>query len=73
MSNTIASFGALGIQRGMQQVERAAAAVARPPASAADPAAALVEAKLGKLQVQASAKVLETADEPLGRLIDDFA
>lgn len=42
----------------------------RPTDELADAAEALVELKLHKRQVQASAKVIQTADEVLGFLLD---
>lgn len=61
-----------GIRSGLRALDRDASRVAqagttRPEES---PESALLDAKADKTQVQASAKVLETADAMLGSLLD---
>lgn len=74
--NTIDSashMGALGIQRGMQQIERGAASVAgAEPRNGArdDLAGSLVAMEEGKLQVQASARAVQAAVDVIGSLLD---
>lgn len=69
------SAGLAGIQKGEQQVTQAAQEVVsattdRPATPTQDVAKALVEEKEGQRQVQASAKVVEAADETIGSLVD---
>jgi hypothetical protein len=70
---SILGNGVYGIQKGFDTVNRASAQIAR-VGVADDPATDLTEGAVGlmqgKLQVQASAKVLETANKTLGSLID---
>ena len=58
-----------GISRGMANVEQDAQAIA----SGSDPMGALVDASQQKLNVQASAKALQIADQTLGTLINIMA
>lgn len=59
-------YAAQGISRGMANVAQDAQAVA----GGADPTAPLIDAGQQKLNVQASAKALEIADQTLGTLIN---
>ncbi len=65
--------GVAGIQKGWNTVNRASAQIAQVGESA-DPASDLTKSAVslmqGKLQVQASAKVLETANKTMGSIID---
>ncbi|MCY1295002.1 hypothetical protein D9M68_574670 [compost metagenome] len=74
--------GLASLSSGQQRVERAAGDIASntlPSANAAvapdlaDLAAQLIELQRGKLEAQAGAKLLKTADEVLGTLIDTRA
>lgn len=86
ISTSAFSSGLAGMQAGQQRVEQAATnlisnglADARPDAamnpsgaslSLSDMAANLVELTVGRNEVEASARVVETADEILGTLIN---
>ena len=69
-----------GMQAGQQRVERAAVEIAgavnAAPAAASDSlslsdlATQVVEMTVGRLEVQASTRVVETADEILGTLVN---
>jgi autotransporter adhesin len=65
--------GLSGIQRGFETLNKASAQIARVGESA-DPSADLTAGAIsllqGKLQVEASAKVLETANKTMGSIID---
>lgn len=67
--------GLLGIQRGVQGLDRNAAEIARASKSTEElsPVDALVNSKVNRLQVEASASVIRTVDETIGSLFDDFA
>lgn len=67
--------GLAGIQKGQEQVTQAAQEVAsanteRPVQPSQDLAKSLTDSKQGQRQVEASAKVLETANQTLGSLVD---
>jgi len=71
----------LGLQRSHLSVATAADSIARQPSGAAansapveqnDVAKELVNQRVGKLEADASAKVVKTADERLGTLTDLF-
>ncbi len=69
------SAGVTGIQKGEEQVTQAAQEVAsanttRPVQPSQDLAKSLTDQKEGQQQVQASAKVMETANQTLGSLVD---
>ncbi|MFY0641032.1 MAG: hypothetical protein JXR16_08300 [Bermanella sp.] len=69
------SAGLAGIQKGEQQVTQAAQQVAsasteRPVSPNQDVAKALLEEKEGQRQVEASAKVVQAADQTIGSLVD---
>ncbi len=66
------SAGLSGIQYGQQRVDRAAGDIARTPLDEqnADPTTSLVDLEVGKQQVQANVRTVETADEVLGSLLD---
>ena len=70
---SIMGNGVAGIQKGLNTVSRASAQIAQVGESA-DPMKELTESAVsllqGKLQVQASAKVLETANKTMGSIID---
>ncbi len=74
--NTIGNaqqMGALGIQRGVQQVERCAASTASAESFSGaryDLVDSLVGLEEGKHQAQASAKVVQAADNMIGSLLD---
>jgi len=80
MSNIAAyQSGLLGIQRGMAQLNRHAEDIAsarqlNPETSSdADLTRSLIGLKESEIQVAISAKVIKTADETLGTLLDEFA
>lgn len=62
-------YAQLGISRGMANMAQDAQAVA----SGADPTAPLIDAGQQKLNVEASAKALEIANQTLGTLINVMA
>ncbi len=69
------SAGLAGIQKGEQQVTQAAqevtsASTQRPVQATQDLAKSVTEEKEGQRQVEASAKVVETANKTLGSLVD---
>ncbi|MAR92014.1 MAG: hypothetical protein SV765_07985 [Pseudomonadota bacterium] len=70
---SVLNNGVAGIQKGLGQMNQASARVAQ-VGTANDPAADLTESVVsllqGKLQVQASAKVLATASDTIGSIID---
>lgn len=73
MNRTAQDIAELNVDEGAARTGAADDGVTRPDRSTdklADAAEALVELKLHKRQVQASAKVIETADEVLGFLLD---
>lgn len=87
ISGSAFSSGLAAVQTGQRRVDQAAgeiasAAVARPASSAAeeqvsanvaDLATSLTQLQVGKVEVQAGARVIETADEVLGTLLDTRA
>lgn len=75
ISPSVLSTGLSGIQAGQQRVEQAAGDIAASPARAEQTSLAdnLIELERGRLQVEASARVVETADQILGTLIDTRA
>lgn len=64
-----------GIRRGMEGLDRNAAQIASAEQLQGDasPTQPLVESKLNRLQVEASAKAMRTIDEAIGSLFDDKA
>ncbi len=84
ISGSAFNSGLAAVQGGQRRVDQAAtdiasATVARPerapdssavPANNVDLANSLTELKVGKNEAQAGAKVIETADEVLGTLLD---
>ncbi|MFG0832892.1 flagellar biosynthesis protein FlgE [Aeromonas bivalvium] len=69
--------GLQGYQRAEQRVDDASTAIARATLAPSEPQAApgeiteeLIHLKLGELQAGASAKVIQTASDMLGSLID---
>ncbi|MGR6872760.1 hypothetical protein ACU6U9_15150 [Pseudomonas sp. HK3] len=74
-SGNALSAGLAGIQKGEQQLTQAAQQVAsasttRPVSPNQDVAKALIEEKESQRQVEASAKVVQAADQTLGSLVD---
>ncbi|MDH4609275.1 hypothetical protein [Pseudomonas sp. BN102] len=75
------SAGLGAIQSGQRRIDQAAGDIAgsslrrvdQPQAEAADLATSLVALEVGKVQAQAGARVIETADAVLGTLIDTQA
>lgn len=68
---SVHNSGVLGIQRGLDGLERNAADIAQASGGQAeDVLTPLVDSKSHRLQVEASAKVLQAADETLGSLFD---
>lgn len=61
-----------GIRSGLRALDRDASRVAQAGTTQSEqsPESALLDAKVDKAQVEASAKVLETADAVLGSLLD---
>lgn len=70
---SILNNGVAGIQRGYSQVNQASANIARVSVSE-DPMGDITEAAVGlmqgKVQVEASAKVLQTASDTIGSIIN---
>ncbi len=64
-----------GIQRGMQGMDKNAAQLANPVQlqGGADPTQPLVANQMDSIAVRANAKVLATADDTLGTLLDVIA
>jgi hypothetical protein len=67
--------GLVGVQRGNEMLDRSADQIAKaniPPGQGGpiELYTPLTEQMLGKIQVQASAKVIETANDALGSIID---
>lgn len=87
ISGSAFNSGLAALQGGQRRVDQAAVdiastTVARPerapdssqvPANNADLATSLIELKVGKAEAQAGAKVIETADDVLGTLLDTRA
>ena len=73
MINSVLGSGLQGVQKGFSMVNQAADKIAK-VGDSSDPSGDLTESAVslqqGKIQVQASAKVLETADKTIGSLID---
>ena len=69
--------GILGIQRGLADVQRSAGNIASTDSMTADNASDLAESMVGlmtgRIQVEASARVVETINETLGTIIDVLA
>ena len=68
--------GLQGIQRGLQRAQRSAAEIAsanKGESTAADLTRPMVDLLAQRTQVQASAKVVETAADLIGTLFDDRA
>ncbi len=75
MVGSIMNSGVAGIQRGYDMLNRSADQIAKANIAPEDGGpeeiiTPMVEQAIGKNQVQASAKVVETASETLGTLID---
>ncbi|WP_444437454.1 hypothetical protein [Pseudomonas sp. A6] len=70
ISGNAFSTGLQGLQRSLQQVDRAAAQVAAQPVAKDDIARPMVDMEMSKYAALASSRVLQTADETLGTLID---
>ncbi len=69
------SAGLAGIQKGQEQINQGAQEVAsantqRPVQASQDIAKSLMEEKQGQRQVEASAKVVEAANQTIGSLVD---
>ena len=67
--------GLAGIQKGQEQINQGAQEVAsantqRPVQATQDIAKSLTEEKQGQRQVEASAKVVDTANQTIGSLVD---
>ncbi len=68
------SNGLQGVQRGLQEVKKCASEIASAnTAQGGDPTASLVEMKVQRTQVEASAKVVQTAADLIGTLFDEKA
>jgi hypothetical protein len=75
MISSVMNAGVYGIQRGNDMLNRSADQIAKAnvPPEAGGPEeliTPIVEQNLGKIQVQASAKVVQAGNEMLGTLID---
>lgn len=70
---SVLNNGVMGIQKGFSQLNKASANIAQVSVSE-DPMKDITESAVdllqGKVQVQASAKVLQTASDTIGSLID---
>ncbi|RJG12323.1 hypothetical protein D3879_03225 [Pseudomonas cavernicola] len=87
ISGNAFSAGLSTLQSGQQRIDQAASGIAsnalprperaadssQPAASSVDLASSLTELQVGKVEAQAGAKVIKTADEMLGTLIDTRA
>jgi len=75
MISSVMNTGIQGVQRGYDMLNRSADQIAKANIAPEDGGpeeivTPMVEQSLGKIQVQASAKVIETASEALGSIID---
>lgn len=71
--NSVLGSGLQGVQKGFSTVNQAAERIAKVDTSdnpSGDLTEAAVSLQQGKQQVQASAKVLQTANDTIGSLID---
>jgi hypothetical protein len=78
MINSVAGTGLLAVQRGQESASSAASKIARAGTTAQDDATraiteGIVEAKQAEHLVKAGAKVIKTADEMIGSLLDERA
>lgn len=75
LNSSVLSSGIQGLQAGIGRANQAAGQIARAGTSAdgGDLATSLVDLKSSEQQVSASAKVIKTADDMLGTLIDTLA
>jgi len=75
MIPTLSQSAVSGIQRGLQLTTNAASniATANRDIAPADLATSIADLKLGQLQVEASAKVLQVEDQLKGSLLDTRA
>ncbi len=73
--NSVYNTASMGIQRGMQGLDRNAAQVASTSQlqGKSDPGQALVESKIDSTAVRANAKVLAAADDTIGTLLNVMA
>jgi hypothetical protein len=69
-SNSPLQTATQGVQRGIARTAAAAQAVATAAAEPRDLTAALVESRVGRTEVAANARMLRTADQMLGTLLD---
>jgi hypothetical protein len=72
MSIDALNTGINGINQGLKSMSRNASTIAQAnkPGETLETTSALVNMKIDSLQIQASAKVVETADKMLGSLLD---
>lgn len=75
--DSVAALGLMGVQKGLQDARQSAAQIASAeqlsstnPVSMVDP---LIALKQSEMQVAVSAKVIKTADEMVGTLLDELA
>ena len=77
MSNSILSIGVQGVQAGFQRANEAATNIVKAGLEGgedlSDLATSIVDLKVSEQIVKASAKVIKSADETLGTLIDTKA
>jgi hypothetical protein len=67
------SSAVTGIQRGMQGLDRNADEITKVSSGGdGDVAASLVDSRINKLQVAASAQMVKTLDETIGSLLDEM-
>lgn len=74
--DSVASLGLIGIQKGMQGARTAADIAGAEQSAASSPtgvAVSLLALKVAEQQVAVSAKVVASADETIGSLIDVLA
>ena len=63
-----------GIQRGMQGLDRNADEIAKASKGQGDDIAGpLVDSRINRLQVEASASMVKTVDDAIGTLLDEMA
>ena len=75
MIGNVLSIGVAGVQKGMMEMHEAADKIAKAGTTGSDDdvgdiAKSLIDLKMSRNQVEVSARVIETASEVMGTLID---
>ena len=74
MDNLTLNTSMMGIQRGMEGLNRNAASIAQASTGEGrDVVQPLVESRINKLHVEANVKMLKTQDDMIGSLLDEMA